>query len=184
MWHLVPPPHLRTLGSEASRDLELRTVDFQTSPFAARITHIFVQNIYIEDLRCLSNFINLTHILVRYIYPLRGMGTLPWDVLVPNALQVRLVLIYPYYLVRTEKKSVGPQVFHNFDVSEGFLPLFTRLLSANKPLDPRFIPVVPERFKKSGRARVKSFSFLSPKRWRCTSGSNVLGHRARKLSGD
>ncbi|KAH8798429.1 hypothetical protein DL96DRAFT_886532 [Flagelloscypha sp. PMI_526] len=139
-WNLQPPPRLPTLDLEYCTDLDWESVDCTTSPFAAQITHISVQNMTSNSLELLPNFSNLTHFLVRYQAAIRGVT--PWAVLVPNAPQIQVVLVHlDFFLPRSPERQIIPIIGN---VGQGS-SLFTRRLWCQPvDLDPRFVAVVPE----------------------------------------
>ncbi|KAH8798416.1 hypothetical protein DL96DRAFT_1639354, partial [Flagelloscypha sp. PMI_526] len=162
IWRLVPPPFLQTLGAETSLGLDTRVVDFQTSPFAIHITRMTFHNPHAQDLRGLPNFINLTHLFVRYTYMMTTTATFPWDVLVPNAPQMELVLIYLSYLSHAEIEPFDPYFPQILNVSAGFSPLLTRILNVDQILDQRFIAVVPNRFENGWNDKSGEFVIFMP----------------------
>ncbi|KAH8798414.1 hypothetical protein DL96DRAFT_1639349 [Flagelloscypha sp. PMI_526] len=145
-WTLPPPPHLLTLHLESCKDLDWDSVDCTTSPFAAQITHLSVRKMTSNSLRLLPNFSNLTHFFVGYQEG--PWGVEPWEILVPNAPQIQIVLVHLNFFLPRNDPTTERQIVKIIG-NVGFCSsLFTRRVRGEPvDMDPRFVAVVSETLK-------------------------------------
>ncbi|KAH8832186.1 hypothetical protein DL96DRAFT_1553356 [Flagelloscypha sp. PMI_526] len=94
-WNWVPPSRLRVLTFGSSRGFDWEAVNF-IGPLAQQIAHISFGFILGEHLRLFPRFQNLTHLFLKYDKSIWDKAVIPWDILIPDAPQLELVLIHLY----------------------------------------------------------------------------------------